>query len=76
MRRTSVVAAIRLRQEITNEWLLILAGAISVLFGIVIAIYPRSGALGVIWIIGIYAIVFGVLLIILSFRLRGMQPAT
>lgn len=70
-----IVAAIRLRQEITNEWLLILSGALSVLFGILIAIYPRSGALGVIWIIGVYAIAFGVLLIILSFRLRGLRPA-
>jgi uncharacterized membrane protein HdeD (DUF308 family) len=70
-----IVAAIRLRQEITNEWLLILSGALSVLFGIIIAIFPRSGALGVIWIIGIYAIAFGELLVILSFRLRGMQPA-
>lgn len=70
-----IVAAIRLRQEITNEWLLILSGALSVLFGIVIAIFPRSGALGVIWIIGVYAIAFGVLLILLSFRLRGMRPA-
>jgi uncharacterized membrane protein HdeD (DUF308 family) len=48
---------------------------LSVLFGIVIAIFPRSGALGVIWIVGIYAIACGVLLVILSFRLRGMQPA-
>jgi uncharacterized membrane protein HdeD (DUF308 family) len=70
-----IVTAIRLRREITNEFLLIVSGALSVLFGIVIAAFPRSGALSVIWIIGIYAIAFGVLLIALSFRLRGMQPA-
>lgn len=69
-----IVAAIRLRREITDEWLLGLAGVISVLFGIFVLIRPGQGALAIVWVIGIYAIIFGVSLIALSFRLRGLAP--
>jgi uncharacterized membrane protein HdeD (DUF308 family) len=66
-----VVAAIRLRREIRGEWLLALSGIISVLFGIALVINPVGGALAVVWLIGAYAIAFGILLIALGFRLRG-----
>lgn len=65
-----IVAAIRLRKEIDNEWMLLLAGLVSVAFGVLIAARPQAGALGVLWILGFYAIVFGVLLLILAFRVR------
>jgi len=65
-----IVGAIKLRKEIDNEWWLILAGALSVLFGIVVLALPGAGALALIWVIGAYAIVFGVLLVGLSLRLR------
>jgi uncharacterized membrane protein HdeD (DUF308 family) len=65
-----IVAAIRLRKEITNEWLLILAGIASVVFGIVVSLFPVAGALVLVWWIGAYALVFGVLLMILAFKLR------
>lgn len=65
-----IVGAIKLRKEIDNEWMLILAGIISVLFGLVILIAPGAGALGLIWAIAAYSIVFGVLLIGLALRLR------
>jgi uncharacterized membrane protein HdeD (DUF308 family) len=68
-----IVAAIRLRKEITNEWALGLAGAFSVLFGIVLISNPAAGALAMIWVIGAYAIVFGVMMAILAFRIRGMR---
>jgi uncharacterized membrane protein HdeD (DUF308 family) len=67
-----VVAAIRLRKEIDNEWLLLIAGLASIAFGVLLAAQPGSGALAVLWLIGAYAIVFGVLLLILAFRLRGL----
>jgi uncharacterized membrane protein HdeD (DUF308 family) len=68
-----IAAAIRLRREIEGEWLLVVAGAASVLFGILLLIRPGAGALAVIWLIGAYALVFGVLLLVLAFRLRGYR---
>lgn len=65
-----IVAAVRLRKEITNEWLLILAGLASVVFGVLIAAVPGAGALAVVWWIGAYSIIFGIFLVVLSFRLR------
>jgi uncharacterized membrane protein HdeD (DUF308 family) len=68
-----IVAAIMLRREINNEWLLILAGAASVIFGVLIFLFPLSGLLTIVWLIALYAIVFGILLIGLGWRLRGVH---
>jgi uncharacterized membrane protein HdeD (DUF308 family) len=66
-----IIAAIRLREEMTGEWLLVLGGIVSVIFGVLLVIQPQAGALAVAWIIGIYAIFFGIVLLILSLRLRS-----
>jgi uncharacterized membrane protein HdeD (DUF308 family) len=67
-----IVEAIRLRQEIVGEWALILGGALSVLFGILLVVIPaRAGLLSLTWLIGAYAVVFGVLQVILAFRVRN-----
>jgi uncharacterized membrane protein HdeD (DUF308 family) len=71
-----IAAAIQMRKYIKGEWLLILAGIASVLFGVLLFINPGAGALAVIWLIGAYAIVFGVILIALSLRLHGMVRST
>lgn len=65
-----IFAAVQLRKVIRNEWLLILAGLASVGFGVVLLLYPTAGALVLVWWIGAYALVFGILLMILAFRLR------
>ena len=63
-------AAIRLRKHITGEWLLALAGIASVVFGFLLMFWPFTGAIVVAWWIGAYSIVFGALMVALSFRLR------
>ncbi|HEX6386790.1 MAG TPA: HdeD family acid-resistance protein, partial [Anaerolineae bacterium] len=68
-----IVAAIQLRRAITGEWLMILSGILSIVFGVLLVIFPGAGALGLTWLIGAYAIIFGILFIILAFRLRGMR---
>jgi uncharacterized membrane protein HdeD (DUF308 family) len=65
-----IVAAFRLRQAITNELGLIIGGVLSVLFGIVLIAAPGAGALAVVFLIGAYAIVFGISLLALAWRLR------
>jgi uncharacterized membrane protein HdeD (DUF308 family) len=65
-----IVGAIQLRKEITGEWLLILSGLMSILFGVIVFIAPGAGALALVWLIAIYSIVFGALLTGLAFRVR------
>jgi uncharacterized membrane protein HdeD (DUF308 family) len=65
-----IVAAIRLRKEIRGEWLLVLAGILSLAFGLLILAWPGAGALAVVFWIGSFAIVFGAMLIGLAFRMR------
>jgi uncharacterized membrane protein HdeD (DUF308 family) len=66
-----IVAAIRLRRVIQNEWALLIGGVLSVVLGLVLVAAPGAGALAVIWIIGAYAVVFGITLLALAWRLRG-----
>jgi len=68
-----IVAAFHLRRELDNEWLLALSGALSVALGLLLIAAPGAGALAVLWWIGAFAIVFGVLTIALGFRLKGVK---
>ena len=68
-----IAAAIRLRKHIEHEWLLALSGVVSILFGVrLMFLQPVVGALAVVWLIGGFAILFGILLIALGFRLKGL----
>jgi uncharacterized membrane protein HdeD (DUF308 family) len=69
-----IATAIRLRQEIRGEWALIVGGVLSVLFGVLLGVVgPFAGLLSLIWLIGAYAIAFGVLLLVTAFRVRGQD---
>ena len=70
---SEIAAAIRLRRRIQNEWLLALAGVASIVFGVLVAVFPGAGALSVLWLIGAFAIVFGALAVAVSLRLRSLQ---
>jgi uncharacterized membrane protein HdeD (DUF308 family) len=66
-----IVEAVRLRKQIQGEFWLALAGIASVAFGVMLAARPGVGALTILWLIGIYAIVFGVIMLLLAFRVRS-----
>ncbi len=67
-----IVGAIRLRREMRGEWLLILSGILSLVFAFLLFSNPAAGALAIVWLIGVYAIVFGILLMTLGVRVHRM----
>jgi uncharacterized membrane protein HdeD (DUF308 family) len=68
----SIVAAIRLRKQIEGELWMGLAGLASVIFGVLLVARPVAGVLTLLWLIGVYAIAFGVFLVFLAFRVKGV----
>ena len=66
-----IIAAVRLRKEIQGEWLLGLAGLLSLVFGILLIMHPGAGVLAVLWLVAAYALILGVLMVILAFKVRG-----
>lgn len=71
-----IVTGIRLRKAIEGEWLLMLSGILSVLFGIVLLVRPAVGALAMMWLIAVYAVVFGILMVMLGGKLRRVGAGT
>jgi uncharacterized membrane protein HdeD (DUF308 family) len=75
-----VIAGFHLRGHLLNEWMLLLGGLASIIFGVLLIAQPLAGALALTWLIGLYALVFGVLMLILGFRMRrhtvpaGLSP--
>jgi uncharacterized membrane protein HdeD (DUF308 family) len=65
--------AINLRKVIDHEWALGLAGAATVIIGLVMLAKPLIGGLAIVWWLGAYAMAFGVLMVVLGFRLRSYQ---
>lgn len=68
-----IAAAINLRKEITGEWLLVLSGVLSIVFGMILFISPGLGAIGLAWGLGAYAVASGAILVALGVRLRTHQ---
>lgn len=65
-----IIGAVRLRKEIPHEWLLIAGGSLSVVFGVMLFAKPGAGAIALTFVIGIYALILGALLISFALRLR------
>jgi uncharacterized membrane protein HdeD (DUF308 family) len=65
--------AIRLRERITGEVWMGLSGVISILFGLLLAIFPGTGILSVLFLVGIFSILMGVAMLLLGWRLRGIH---
>lgn len=68
-----IITAIHLRKVIDNEWLLALSGVVGVLFGGFLLARPGAGAIAILWMIGVFAIIMGLLWISVAFRLRGFK---
>jgi uncharacterized membrane protein HdeD (DUF308 family) len=68
-----MIAAVSLRREIKGEWALFLVGVLSVIFGIILAVLPGVGLFSLVWLVGLYALLAGVTLIVLAFRVRGLR---
>lgn len=66
-----IEAAIQLRKEMEGEWVLVLAGILSIVFGVILISQPGAGALAVLWIIATYAVLFGILMVMLAFKVRS-----
>ncbi len=66
-----IVAAIELRRVVRGEWRLVVSGVLSIGFGVLTLMFPGAGALGLVTVIGAYAVVFGALLTGLGFRIHG-----
>ena len=65
-----IVAALRLRKEIQGEWVLVLGGLLSLLFGIFVLAQPGAGMMAMLWVLATYAVIFGVLMVILAFKIK------
>jgi len=66
-----IIGAIRLRKEIDNEWMLILHGLLTALFGIVLMAMPVKGGLALVWVMGAYTIAAGIIMSALAFKLKS-----
>lgn len=68
-----IIAAIRLRDEIEGEWALGLSGLLLVVWGVLLALVPAAGLLGIAWLIGLFALLIGGAMIVLALRLKGLK---
>lgn len=66
-----IVLAVRLRKEISGEWLLVLGGLLSVVLGGFLMAQPMMGAIALLWVIATYAVIFGVVFVVLAFKARS-----
>ncbi len=70
-----VIAAIALRRELDNEFLMALGGVASVVFGALLVVFPSEGLISLVWLVGIWSVVFGASSLGLAYRLHGIASA-
>ncbi|GAA3827237.1 hypothetical protein GCM10022226_55190 [Sphaerisporangium flaviroseum] len=68
-----IIAAVKRRLAGDADWMYLLSGVVSVIFGILLFVWPAPGALALTWLIGVFAIVYGASLLYLAFRARSME---
>jgi uncharacterized membrane protein HdeD (DUF308 family) len=69
---SEIITAMQLRKELSDEWMMVIVGIISILLGVALFFNPVAGALAMVWLIGSYAVIAGITLIVLAFRLRAV----
>lgn len=70
---TQIIYAFEIRKKIDNEWILILAGMASILFGVIVILQPGNAILTILWLIATFSIIYGLLFVRLSFKVKGYQ---
>jgi uncharacterized membrane protein HdeD (DUF308 family) len=65
-----IALAVRLRKVLRWQWLLVLGGVVSILFGVLVFARPDAGALALVWMVSLYALITGVLLFAQGLRMR------
>ncbi len=68
-----IVVAISLRRELKGEWRLLIAGLLSLVFGLIVLSRPGAGLLAVLWLVGLYAVLYGIMLVMLAFKARNLS---
>ncbi len=68
-----ISAAVRLRKVIRNEWFLAISGVVTLVLGLLLIVQPAEGAIALLVAIATFAIAWGVVLIVLGFRLRQLR---
>lgn len=68
-----IVSALEFQDVIPGEWTSFLMGSLLIVFGILLFVYPNSGAVAIVWALGIFAITYGILEIVFAFRLRSLE---
>jgi len=71
----TIISALRLREEIDNEWWLIISGVLGIIFGVLVFKNVLAGFLAIATVFGVFAILMGILSIVLSFRVRDFGKA-
>lgn len=67
-----IVTALRLRKSMGNDWLLLASGLAAVVFGVLAFLFPNAGALALVWLISVYAVIYGILLLAFAFKIRDV----